>query len=552
MYHPMIIPLLITPHLSIPAGIMYLIYLDNKETIACVRCAQEQSRLRRKENSKLAKFIRENPPNDRQMLKLKLKPVNLKVLIDDGSSFNVNSPMTAFVKSNKFDLIYKSMCCKTRKYIPVTPMSYLVKDPMFQMELKDAVYYKDLGQQCKQHYTCNVVSKIANQHGMVTSKLAGFIRESVWYPIIAEILRNSRREEAQESPMSNLARAVDFKDYIYDQAMFRDADYYFMENSPMHLLAVNEQQNINYMARRLKIKSSPMHQFAKDKNNSLMIMYLSSGITFRKARMTSSPIHIWTRFNKHHLKYASWEMFEIGQQRKQVLHTIKQLLNKNYGRMYRKFMLREFRKSHGIPEVEFKPGCSNYAIIQFPRDVQIVNRFLADSNLDGFTNHTIYYDRNHYQSFATSILVPYSGKPSINDITDAAQTFKNISSLTECETVVNVLSDSSKIIISETEPNAEHHTDIYFVKRDRKTFTSSELRNCSNKIYGFLKRYPNINCKIGCSERWLSDTMVVTLTSSENKDINYSNLNTDLIQVVNLIKGIIFQKVADRISWLHL
>lgn len=555
MLHPMLIPILIIPHFAIPAGLMYLIYLDNNETIARVRSAQKHARVRRQNNSKLAKFIKANPPMG------KLCPVSM--LIDSTSAstsaFNVNSPMLQFAKQNKGALYQASAYHDFYYYVQrirKTPMSDLVNTLQFKLELQDAVYHNNLSHYYKSYFKYNVVPRIAVQHGVVTSKLAIFTRASLWYPIIHQIYIDSLREEKQDSPMRKLARTEEFQEHLYDISMFRSYDQFLQERSPMHKLATLEYDNIILRARKCHMSNmmgpSRMHQFAMDKGNAMMITYLSSGITYRNARRTSSPMRMWTKIHKQTLLNASYQMRYIRNLRKQVLYTIGQLLNKNYGHLYRKFMLRDFRKTNGIPEVAFQPDCANYAIIEFPQDVQVVNRFLADSNLDGFTNHTIYYDRNHYQSFATSLLVPQSGKPSINDITDAAQTFKNIASLTEYETTVSILSDSTKITGVKNNEKVKHHTDIYFVKRDRKAFTRGDYRSCSSKIYSFLSRYPDIKCRIGFSERWLSDTMVVTLIGPENGDTKYINFNADLIQMVNLVKGVIFQKVVDRACWLCL
>jgi hypothetical protein len=274
------------------------------------------------------------------------------------------------------------------------------------------------------------------------------------------------------------------------------------------------------------------------------IAYLASRRTSK--RMASSPLREWTLLNSASIQCHANKMHEIRSLRSRTLKKIGDLLSEKSQDLTVRRNL--------IPEVQFQPTCASYVIIIFPQDLQIVDRFLADSNLGGlqsverFTGYTIYTDKNHYRSYATSLLV--SGR-TINDLIDAAHTFKNISHLTHKNTQVQILSDSDKI-------QCNHRSllvrkiELYFVKRDRRDFRPSDYKTCSVKTTGFLKRYPDLTFTIGFVGRWLGDTVLITIQGPFELPIKYNNLCADLIQVVNLIKGIIFQKIMDRTCWLHL
>lgn len=557
MPHPAIIPLLLIPHVAIPAGLIYLLYLDHQETTS-------QSRF------------------DTPDLELGLGP-SFQVLdtdlnvIKQGKEFFITqtqtqqiatpSPMSTYIKKNKYALndrahmhIWNMELCRMRQ----TPMRDLASSAAFQTELRakiETIYaLRDWQTFYKNCYNQLIVRRITQQHGLVTSKLAKCVRDNIWYSFIAGELRTYEHNMFMESPMHKLATKPEFYDWLYGEQLLRVIDRYFRETTPMHILAVKEQANIVKMARQMSLKimvrPSKMYNFISNPNNRMAIVYFGSRNMARIAEMTSSPLHVWSYNNKYQLSARAAQYWEIKTLRTQTLQNITGLLARNYGTLYRKHTLKEYRRQNGIPEIQFLPHCASYANIVFPINMQLADRFLADSNLDGFITQTIYTDRNHYQSYAVSLLVSANHQPSIDDLTDAAQTFKNISHLTHEATQVQILSDSTKISFPVPDPTvqANRYIEFYFVCRDRTDFRNSDFKICNARITEFLKRFPALNYKVGFVGRWLSDTMVLQVTGPCNDAGigKYINIVTDLIRVVNLVKGVIFQKVIDRTIWIQL
>jgi len=556
-------PLLLIPHVAIPAGLVYLLYLDHQETISRVRVETPDLELG------LGLGLGLGPEPSFQVLDTDLNVIKQeKEFFIPHTQLGVPSPMSIYIKKNKYALndrahmhIWNMELCRMRQ----TPMRDLASSAAFQTELHakvETIYaLRDWQTFYKNCYNHLIVRRITQQHGLVTSKLAKCIRDNIWYSFIAEELRTYEHTMFMDSPMHKLATNPEFYDWIYGEQLLRVIDRYFRETTPMHILAVKEQANIVKMARQMSfsrvVRPSKMYNFISNLNNRMAIVYFGSRNMARMAEMTSSPLRVWSHNNKYQLSARATEYCEIKTLRTQTLQNITGLLARNYGTIYRKHTLREYRQRNGIPEIQFLPNCASYANIVFPIDMQLADRFLADSNLDGFITQTIYTDRNHYQSYAVSLLTSASAsQPSIDDLTDAAQTFKNISHLTHEATQVQILSDSTKISFPSPDPTvqAKRYIEFYFVCRDRTDFRSSDFKTCNARITEFLKRFPALEYKVGFVGRWLSDTMVLQVTGPYN-DIGigkYNNVVTDLIRVVNLVKGIIFQKVIDRTIWLQL
>ena len=213
--------------------------------------------------------------------------------------------------------------------------------------------------------------------------------------------------------------------------------------------------------------------------------------------------------------------------------------------------LQTFKKQYSIGDVAFAKDCCNYVTIEFPPNTQLVDQFLSESNLDGFVGKTIYSSKNEFVSCANCLL---DNEPaSIDELIDAAQTFKNISHLTNQDTKVSILADSGKVEIPVDDDNScKRLIELHFVKRDHTDFTSYQYRSCITKAKEFVKNHDNIKFEIGFLNRWLSDTLIITLSHTDFLQVKSNNLTTDIIQSINLIKGIIFAKVIDRVQWLQL
>lgn len=502
MLHPMFLPLLLIPHVVIPASLLYLIYSMEHDTppTSPTMCPA----------IKLPLHTTDEPSGPSKTSRRRhARPRRHAGVVKDLSQSV--SPMRQFARENLTRLReerYRYINRREAQKIPSSPMRTLVQTVQFQRELKDRL-------------RCPAISR---------------------------------------SPMHQLARTESFKEHISDLCLVREVERELIETNPMRLMCYQERDNIQTLARRMSFKrelqSSRMHQFIRGYLARTNIMQHALYMSIKAASMNDSPLRRWTIENGTLIQASAKQMAEIRDLRSQTLGQIKESLNKNYGRLYRRYALREYRRQNNIPEVQLLPGCNSYATIVFPQDVQIVDRFLADCNLDGmsgvslFTGCTIYIDKNHYRSYASALITAGN---SIDDLTDTAQTFKNISHLTHKDTQVQILADSSKIQCPEGS-GIERKLEFYFVKRDRNNFTLSDYKTCSGKITDFLRRFPDLTVSIGFVGRWLGDTMLVTLsgTSQAGGKIKYTNISTDLIQTVNLVKGVIFQKIVDRTCWLHL
>lgn len=570
MPHPAVIPLLLIPHVALPAGLVYVLYLDHQETISRVRHAQVNE-------SSLVPLPPVPPvlPNPIiQPVQVRLSgprvkvPLNLNskirklISLDSTKSYNCHSPMRKFAQENvknfkksRFNYLYRKYDTRILK----TPMRDLAKRRKFRKELtnfRNEIFRKEIW---RGFFHAQIVPKIARQRGIIMSKLASFVRRHIWYADIVHQIRCYNDTLMRSSPMFKLAQTEAFREHIVDQLFFRQFDYHTMETDPIRRLTCIEKDNIINAARRMKfsrtVRMSKMHQFVSKFNNRTAIIYHAACNLMNIAEMTSSPLRKWTLANCDIIKFNVQRMNDIRQARYDTLKKIDDLLAKNYGTLYRSHSLRAFRCRNNIPEVKFQDGCTSYADIIFPENVQVVDRFLADSNLDGFSNCTIYTGKNHFQSHAVSLLATEQGMPTINDLTDAAQTFVNISHVSHSDTQVKILSDSNKLNIDAVNATVVRRSiDLYFIRRDRADFKIGDFRNCRTKINDFMKRYPDLQYTIGYLDRWLSGTMIINITGplSLSGNVKYTNLTTDVIQVVNLIKGFIFKKVMDRTCWLHL
>jgi len=549
MPHPVIIPLLFIPHVAIPAGLFYLLYLDHQDR-----------------EVPLTPDVELGTGPSFQVFDSDLNPITRSD--SDFDSWIYPSPMSTYIKKNKFALNNRAHVYSTNtemRRAHQTPMRDLASSKEFQTELDTAVVtmhilrnWQNIWKAC---YTRQVVRRVPQQHAIITSRLAKYIRENVWYGFIDNEIRTHEHDMFIQSPMRSLATKPEFHEWLYGEQILRAVDREIRETSPMHILALKERDNII----RHHMKTSKMRNFIAIPDNRMAIIYFGTRNQSRIAEMTSSPLRVWTYVNKYQLSIRASEFSQIRTLRTQTLQIITDLLLRNYGTLYRKYTLKEYRRQHGIPDVQFLPNCTSYANIIFPLDVQLVDRFLADSNLEGFTARTIYTDRNHFQSYAMSLLASTAtDQPlSIDDLTDAALTFKNISHLTHEKTQIQILFDSTKITFPDCSSGspvvheAKRCIEIYFVCRDRMNFHSSDFKTCNAKITEFLKRFPKLEYKVGFVGRWLGDTMVIQITGpyqSARDDIagKYNNVITDLIRVVNLVKGVIFQKVIDRMIWIHL
>lgn len=654
MSNLILLPILLIPHIAIPAGLLYLLYLEQQETISCnkdqstvrsrhaippapptpsymptqrsVRVSQRmENALKYKYESRqlrnsLMKLSHMRVINEVQLVNQKLKEVPIIAMIDNihspyvrkclmdrspmrntaigmswntlfccdlkywlapvhrmigTTSYNCHSPMRQFIKNNKSVLLQVREQHRQRAALTftLTPMRQLAITKSFKSELAcvsknlENNYFK---QQFWRAWMYNrVLSKIPVQRGIVMSKLRPVLMKNIWYAEINNALKDAYSYRMNASPMRQLAQLDTVKSTLFDTSIIKKHRQLLMDINPMRTIALTEADAISRLASRkslnLVLNRSPMSSFVRshkkgyrlhtkklsgytalDTKKLLKLVY-TLNISSR-ANMISSPLHKYVYANRYLIIAKARALSDIIETRKSVTGQITQLLARNYGTLYRKFLLKEFRTQHHIPNVTFNSDCVNTVQIRFPLNMQTVNKFLADSNLDGFTCTTLYQDKHQFQSYAYSLL---DRGTTINDLTDAAQTFKNISHLTDANTEVLMLAGNTGInILEEDSKLCTRHVSIHFVKRDRTCFKASQYESCKAKVQDFVKRHNGLEIKICFLNKWLSDEMVITIQGPVTS--NYKIINHDLVHHINLIKGIIFVKSMDNVLWLHI
>jgi hypothetical protein len=618
MLHPILIPILLIPHIIIPSAvILYIIYHDESNTVprvyACSKdyesinidttfddellhyvvarhirraniiqspmheCATNMIyeheyvsrinelyyRRQQLEASPLRHFIMDHAQELIHMFGLKTKPIRLITPLNS-ASYNCNSPMFLFItgsKTNKICLRSTALSFRLRindhrwiTYTLISPMRTLAKSPNFKTELSRKTnatninrFYYNFWQACIYHY---IIPKIPAQRGKVMSKLCSAIVDSQWYAKIIQESIHNKYDRMEKSPLRTFI--TNNSDKLEERHYNRSYRTYITNNHPMHQLALAENKQIIFLAdkKRLNrtINTSPMHQWGCSNKNQLL---LANALCNRiKKQSPYSRLKNFICNNLHELQQqvALHNYIRINRTKYNALICSDLIIN--YGTLYRKYMMLNFRKVNNIPEVQFKHDCSHTVFIAFPKNMLLVHQFLTECNVDGFNSISIYWDTNNFQSYAYSLL----GKNAcINDLTDAAYTFLNISNLTHEDTYVQLLSDSNKIIIPDTD-QCKRHIWIYFVKRDLSKFTSSQFATCVKKINEFFKRLKNsqIQVQIGSPDQWLSDKLLICIEGPALCDERYDNISSDLINFINLVKGVIFAKIEDRVSWIHL
>lgn len=610
--HPALIPILAIPHLLIPAALAYTLYLDQEETISRVKHAQnikrfwyreylnspmaffvknnkrsiqlsalkhkaQQSRLAqlvkrtvkqsfvkcqqrristlRKHHSPLSRFVQDNHCNGSELKSVKT--------LTSSNTYNCHSPMRAFAVTNKY-FIQEKAYTKNYNFTLMRPRKTLMTDfissPEVQNEIKfsnQTRYVNKFREELwKGYFYTHVCPKILTQRGIVCSKLGKFFRNNI---VDAEINYYNRTRSYNNmliSPLHNLSSTDDFKDALFDNLIMRQWSIFYFDNHPMHKLAMAEAENISLLASRRTIKSllkeSVMHNFITNTNNRIEFRDF---IDFKRKSyetLKKSPLRIWTKYNKQIVNENAHRLFYIKAKRCKTLLDIEESLFREYPIIQKSMNLQTFKREYNIGNVAFSNDCCNYVTIEFPPNTQLVDQFLSESNLDGFVGKTTYYNKNEFISHANCLLDNHE-PTNVDALINAAQTFKNISHLTNQDTKVSVLADSGKVEVPiDDENSCKRLIELHFVKRDHTDFTVSQYRSCMNKAKEFVKNHESISFEIGFMNRWLSDTLIITLSHTDFIKVKSNNLASDIIQSINLIKGIIFAKVIDRVQWLQL
>lgn len=534
MPHPILIPIMVIPHVVIPTVMFYILHLERKESISSVRRAQASRRV-------------QSSPSSTPVISNTISPLSLYIC-----------DHKQILQDIYYRMSYQRHLCQPKK----TKMRELASTRKFQKELNVSVTRINENRRAsdlwKEYYYTHVLPKLAMQRGIVMSKLRPFLMCSTWYSIISNELREIRYDAMQLSPMYKLGQSKQFQSELDNIQQIRLYERYLERTNKLRIVSSIEKDNIVRLARvkqfNRTLNKSPMHRFIISNNYHAKLFLRSLGAIQRHLTMVSSPLKVWCSANKYVIKQHVLTFDEIRMNRAKVLKNIANILAINYGSIYRKYVLKAFRAKNAIADVTLNNNCNNHAVIVFPLDIQAVDQFLSDSNLDGFVTKTIFSSTNHFQSQATSFLALQQGKdPTIDELTDAAQTFKNISCLSDYDTHIRILSESGKINIpTDQVEKCQRIIEIHFVKRDRKDFKVGQYQSCVSRVNEMTKRYPYISITVGFLGRWLSDTIIVTMTGPITTTEKYTNISTDMIQMINLVKGVIFAKMIDNTCWLSL
>lgn len=645
MPHLIIVPFLLAPHFIIPAALLYLIHLDQQETITRVRAgewecfpipcaptppplpyrsneiAQAHAHARsvidtqphatltleqmlkprakeihrkirarglRQKYSRMRRYMCECPPNEMHMkflrparpfrtadFKSELQAVamnfiqrmpaskhSVRILVDlrgnMSKPWNCHSPMRECVRNWTVQsaICYGAMFARQTYLLhrpKQTPFRTLSCTLPFKRELRKAVNDQWLNSLAREYtikqFRNSVLPQIPRQRGYVCSKFARYLRDSLWYSYINQACADCRHTDMRQSPMRKYVKTYDIADKLVSCAFARAIDEYEMEISPMRRCAVEEQETIQHGLFHLRMNASTMKRAVESIYAQYYIQLCAARLTHRRAQMTSSPLRVFTRHNKDIIIHAVNQRKSRGYQRDCTLRALVEDFHKNYGRITRRMQVGTYKKEHNIPEVALEDGSIHTAMIVFPSNMQLVDKFLAESNLEGFTDRVYYQGKHHFRSYATALFV----NKTVDEIIDTARTYKHISHLTQTDTMVWILSTNNKMTIPEDQQDlCTRRSEICFVRRDRCKFTESQYRQAHNKVRDYLKRLKNDKIQFAVSfiGSWLSNELVITLEAP--MDVDVKPLYRELIHQVNLIKGFIFAKLIDNVRWVSL
>lgn len=643
MINPVLIPIVVAPHVVVPAVMLYILHLDQQETVARVRQYQVEHRVSLEqippappmpkydyppiyENDNVSenkdmpkprktfdmelfdawynryirymrmnespmrnyiKHIGERPfklkqrERDMRMYRCVLHPLymftssqelccrrmllrrtHILIDMDSGNGYNCHSPLQqTFSGMDRQALIcnaiyarYRINMCQPKE----TPMRDLCRDERFQAELSDACAAFN-----RMHFSRSVwravfhryiAPKIPMQRGVVLSHMRRCILDSIWFAIMEYNEQIVRHEQFAYSPMHQLALNQQFKQHLVAYQQRKHDELRQRSRDHMWWVTLLEEHNIKRLADKKRfnreVNASPMHQFIQTRDSRFELCAIVAHRINRHVLEFSSPLRAFTCENKRAIILMAGDMHCTKHIKSVYRSWICDDLRKNYGALSRKYAMRAYRLENNIPEVTFDKDCANTAFIVFTPNKHLANQFLADSNLEDFDSTTIYWNKNNFQSYAYSHL---GRGVCINDMTDAAQTFLNISHLTDENTKVQIHADTGKLCIPDG-AQTQRYIWIYFVKRDLTEFSDSLFKTCSNRVRDYFRRMKDadVDVRVGCMDKWLSDKLVVRIESVNDPNVQFDNISRDIINTLNLVKGVIYAKRSDRVGWIHL
>ena len=100
------------------------------------------------------------------------------------------------------------------------------------------------------------------------------------------------------------------------------------------------------------------------------------------------------------------------------------------------------------------------------------------------------------------------------------------------------------------------HATMTFTRRDQSRFTLALYKKCIAKAQEYVNRYNNthtgeLKLGVGFSKKWLSTELVVTIECPYPDNVMRTVLS-DMVQHINLIKGVLFAQSTDQVRWIRL
>lgn len=452
-----------------------------------------------------------------------------------------NSPMRHYIRTYNMSLVLACCGCirQLRRFeaakLPLSPMRDLCSREKGSIQaassLRDACrVQRKLTQWI---YRRTVLPRISGHSELVMSPMRGLARRCSTEILLHRVETAALYCTANSSPLRAFVTDTHIQNYLENEYTLRQYDWEFRNNSPMREFVQN---NGTQLTRRAALFQSPMHQYAKSNGHIIEVLaYLRE-----QSRVRRSPL-----YPIMDLAYCIQFHREAGVRRALRATIVSELKETLFGPVYQKLLSGRLRKDTGVSDVIAQPGYTSVYIV-FPAGRFVSNRFLLETGLEHVEAYEDYFGPGPDQ-FQSYCVASVRGEEkdgdgdalSLTDYVTLAGTYKQLSHLVDDDARVLLTTDLSKIQV-QVNRGAMHYTRIYFVRRDREDFTLSD--------YNSVKAiHPGT---VGFVNKWLGEELVIILESPYTDAAAHRNAVSDLIQRVNLIKGIIFARVVDQVKWL--
>lgn len=513
-------------------GLYYLLYLEDQQLLSSSREWKTRmshspmhnvAQKSHKEISKRSKINRERSPESnsfssprtilvRDLNQVKMNLNRISHIASDYGSYNCHSPLRAFtndITCFKRTLADKSIMKCFNNYITRirdTPMHALAQSIEFKHELRNAKNVREV-KQLSQHFwklyfSYHVLPSVPEANNIIQStKFRNLLKDNILYAKIFVAKKRRDLKLFNDSPMrSNIGSVHGVRATIRHYWSVRRDRHFNMMISPMRVYTIRNRRHLN--RRSLKV-------------NNTMIR----------------------------------EMMSYQEKRMSAVHD--ELLSDGLSKIAKRREMRDYCELNGIPRIDLNSDAVNQMYVCFNK-AHSAHKFIADSNLDGFKAENIYYGKNNVVSRCHAVL---SNNMSVNEIINAAQSVKNVSSInTDDVAKIHIGTDTKSVNINGSPQRSTIVSTIIFMRRDQKSFTKSQYNSCKDTVKRYIKRYDHLlTSDIGFKDKWLGTQLVVEISLNDNEEgINMKNVSADIITSINMVKDIIFATLSTEIYWINI